>query len=50
MAYLNTDVIPMIFSVIWLSRRQYCWNKLLLVSCSIGLKNVPTEFPILPTD
>lgn len=26
------------FSVIWLSRRQYCWTKLLLVSCSIGLK------------
>lgn len=50
MAFLTPYVLPMFFSVIWLSRRQYCWTKLLLVSCSIGLKNVPTEFPSLPTD
>ena len=35
MAFLTPYVLPMIFSVIWLSRRQYCWTKLLLVSCSI---------------
>lgn len=45
MAFLTPYVLPMIFSVIWLSRRQYCWTKLLLVSCSIGLKNVPDGVP-----